>query len=353
MFFPNAKIMDRYLTYRILGRGGMGEVWKCYDEILNRFVVIKSVSPELANARPQHTDIFIDEARIGASLVGHPNVVTTFDLINEPKKDDPILAIVMEFVEGISCASWIEKHSSTLDAATKHYISLQIAIDTCKAVGYAHRHTILHRDIKPLNIFISKYGLTKIGDFGISRYADAVTREHTVWNFRSPAYSAPEQWLDEKPTTETDVYQLGCTLFHLFTGNLPFEASSVSALIQKHLTETPKSPKILNNLISQELSDLIEKSLHKKKTDRPDIWQIVDALSNDIQKKYTLDIEFDGTNEELVQKIFQITEFNAETMRNDGNFSYTFPDYNEAISEAIELTLLDGIKVKLEIENVS
>lgn len=348
MIFPGTKIKNRYRADKLLGRGGMGEVWKCFDESLDRNVVIKIVAPELAKTRPQHTSIFVDEARIGASLVGHPNVVTVFDILTESDGDEPLLAIVMEFVEGLSCARWIELAPSRVDSKTQYYISLQVAIEICKALSYAHRHSILHRDVKPLNVFISKYGITKIGDFGIARYADAVTREHTVWNFRSPAYSAPEQWQDGKPTARTDMYQLGCTLFHLFTGKLPFEAANVAALIQKHLTASPAQPRELNPLITEDISTLIVKCLGKKTHERPGLWEVVDAIAKEVQKTYEITIECDKSNLALIDQINGITEFNKDPLKEDGKFTYHYADYNEAISEAMELTMLPGVKVQLK-----
>lgn len=289
MIFPQSVIQDRYRADSLLGRGGMGEVWRCFDTILDRPVVLKVVAPELAKSRPQSTGIFIDEARIGGSLAGHPNVVAVYDLINTPQQNGPLLAIVMEYVEGMSAASWIDNAPAGMDAETRYYLNLMIALEASKAVAYAHRGNILHRDIKPLNIFISKYGVTKIGDFGIARYADAVTREHTVWNFRSPGYSAPEQWKNERPAQQTDIYQLGATLYHLFTGQLPFSANSVAALINQHLSETPKPPKDLSPVLSEKLSKLILDSLAKDATDRPGMWAIIDAIAAEVQRQYTLE----------------------------------------------------------------
>jgi len=348
VLFPGSKVKARYRADTLLGRGGMGEVWKVFDETLERSIVLKVVSPDLAKARPQHTPIFLDEAKIGASLVGHPNVVTIFDVFNEVDGGNPLLAIAMEFVHGLSCAEWIDYSSNNLDRPTKHYISLQIATEVCKALQYAHRNGILHRDIKPLNIFISKYGITKIGDFGIARYVDAVTREHTVWNFKSPAYSAPEQWKNEKPSKATDIYQLGSTLFHLFTGKLPFEADSVAALIQKHLVDDPPNPRMQNDLLSEELANVIQKCLAKLPASRPAIWQVFDALNKEVQQDYRMRIEIDKTNGTLIKQITNITEFKTATLKDNGKFSIVYVDYNEAISEAIELILLGNVKVQLE-----
>lgn len=348
MIFPNSHIDGRYRAVTLLGRGGMGEVWKCFDESLSRFIVLKVVSPELTRTRPEHTSIFIDEARIGASLVGHPNVVTVFDVINEHGAD-PLLAIAMEFVEGLSCAEWIAYTSDAFDAKTKHFVSLQIALETCRALQYAHRLNILHRDIKPLNVFISKYGIAKLGDFGIARYADAVTREHTVWNFRSPAYSGPEQWSDKKPTQETDIYQLGATLYHLFSNRIPFDASSVAALINKHILEKPVPPITHNPLLDETVSEIIVKCLAKDPDDRPSLWEVIDALANSVQRKYRLSLEYDKENGELASKICGITEFDENEMAQNGKFFTTYVDYNEAISETIELILLKDVKVSLTV----
>jgi serine/threonine-protein kinase len=255
----------------------------------------------------------------------------------------------MEYVEGLSCAEWISRTPPGMDSQTKHYLNLMIAYETCRALGYAHRNSILHRDLKPLNIFVSKYGRTKIGDFGLARYAEAVTREHTVWNFRSPAYSAPEQWRDEKSSKETDIYQLGCTLFHLFSGRLPFATTSVAALINAHLAQTADAPQSINPLISQPLGNVILKCLEKKRDDRPEVWEVVDTIVREIQRTFTLTIRFDKKNKDLIRAIADITDFNEQAMGKDGDFSWKFDDYNEALSETFELVLLGEVSIDLVI----
>lgn len=349
MFFPGTIIKEKYRTDKLLGRGGMGEVWICHDIALERPVVLKIVSSQLTSSRPQDSSIFVDEARIGASLSGHPNVVTVFDIINEPIGDNHTLAIAMEYVEGMSCSDWIMQAPSLVNNTTQHYLSLMVALEVTKAISYAHRNSILHRDIKPLNIFISKYGTTRLGDFGIARYVDTVTREHTVWNFRSPAYSAPEQWEDKKPDSYTDIYQLGCTLYQLFTGSLPFTANSTAALINKHLTEKPNDPRQLNPLISENLSSIILACLEKNPQERAVLWQLADALAEDVQQKYRLEIRLDKSNAELIEKVFKVTDFDTEGFIKEGFRFWEYADFNEAISEAFELIMLKDVQVDLKI----
>lgn len=278
----------------------------------------------------------------------HPNVVTVYDIVNE-EGNDPILAIAMEYVDGMSCSDWIAKAPTLVNNTTQHYLSLMVALETTKALSYAHRNLILHRDVKPLNIFISKYGIAKIGDFGISRYVDEVTREHTVWNFRSPAYSAPEQWNNEKPDEATDVYQLGCTLYQLFTGKLPFIANSTAAMIKMHLTATPAEPKTLNPLISDALSSLIISCLEKDSSDRIPLWQLADAIAHDVQQKYRLTINVNKDDHALIDEIGKITDFNIEKLLETGCRIYDYTDFNEAISEAFELIMLKNVDVDLSI----
>lgn len=222
MLFIGDVVNGRYKVVELIARGGMGEVWKCNDEFLDRPVAMKTVNPEYLATNPKALSILKDEAKTSARLIGHPNIVCTLDLEEYKGKGTSIHFIVMEYVRGPSVARWIGETSTKLDDVTNFNINLLIAWELCKALGYAHRQGILHRDIKPLNVFVSNYGTTKVGDFGLARFVEAITRTHTVWRAMSPAYAAPEQWQGQKQTFKTEVYQLGCTLYHIFTKKLPF-----------------------------------------------------------------------------------------------------------------------------------
>lgn len=333
-------INGRYKTLKRLGVGGMGEVWQCEDTILNRKVALKFVNEAYSINNPKSTKILKDEARLGAKLIGHPNVVTILDYgIYEDKAISmKIYYIVMECVEGINLNTWINTYSKTIDKKTFYNINLFIAWEIVKSINYAHSKKILHRDIKPLNIFLSNMGYTKIGDFGISRFTEEATRTHTMWQFNTPAYCAPEQWNGEKPTAKTDVYQIGCTLYQLFTGKLPFNTDNLPSLMNAHLNSEPISPRRINSYISEELSDFIVQALEKKDEDRVALWAISDTISKEIQGKYNMEVDVHLSGADVQELVNEITEFTIDQLKED-KFNYTYLDFSEALSEAMQLIL--------------
>ncbi|MBJ8078849.1 protein kinase, partial [Bacillus cereus group sp. N12] len=151
---------------------------------------------------------------------------------------------------------WINVHRHKIDANTYYYISLLIAGQLVKGIEFAHKRGLFHRDIKPSNVFIANYVQVKIGDFELAKFIDAVTRTHTVGNMSTPAYTAPEQWLGKNYEKKTDVYQLGCTLYHLFTSSIPFDGP-LYAQINSHLNDKPVEVLNKNPLVSKKLSDAI------------------------------------------------------------------------------------------------
>jgi serine/threonine protein kinase len=338
MFFQGTILVERYKLLELLSRGGMGEVWIAEDIVLERKVAIKTVTRSLLENNHNVISVFHDEAKIGASLLGHPNVVSILDYgIHGLKDKVEEYFIVMEYVEGLNLSTFINNVKPLMDEGTYYFLSLLIAWEMGKAIEYAHKQGILHRDIKPLNIFISKYGVTKVGDFGLARFIDMATRTHTVNDFKSPPYSAPEQWKDEGHSKATDIYQLGCTLFHLFTGRLIFEKSRM-ALMLAHLNEMPNVPKEFCGRMTEELSNVILDMVAKEKNDRVPLWMLNDALAMELQKNFRLHLNVDNIDEETKIKICDILDLERESL--DGEEpNVTFPDFNEVLSEGIQLLL--------------
>lgn len=336
MFLPKTIICNRYELQEILSRGGMGEVWLAKDIILERIVAIKSIDLKLLDEGEGLISIFKDEAIIGASLLGHPNIVSILDYGIYDNDSSKQHFIVMEYVDGLPVSKFIEKIRFEVDEATYYYISLLIAWETCGAIQYAHKKGVLHRDIKPLNIFLSKYGVVKVGDFGLARFIDAATRTHTVGSYNSPAYAAPEQWKGENHQNFTDIYQLGCTLYQIFTGQLVFNKNTM-ALMNSHLSEKPTPPIETCKKMSEKLSDILLKMLSKKGNERAALWELNDILAEELQKTFSLRVRCDKNDEEKITKIFEITEFSKERLKEDGEAVFPFPDFNEVLSEALEL----------------
>jgi len=342
LLLPNDIIGQKYTLIKRLDPGGMGDVWLAEDTILKRKIAIKTIRPNLLASNPGALSIFKDEAIVGASLLGHPNVVAVLDYdmhLNAQGEEEYYM--VMEFVEGINIELFINKYKPLIDEETYYYLSVFIAMEIVKAITYAQKHNILHRDIKPLNVFLSKYGITKVGDFGLARFVDAVTRTHTVSQFISHPYTAPEQWRDEAYTYKTDIYQLGCTLFQLFTGRFLFDKRNMAAQMHAHLVETPISPKSLNKYLSDSLSDHILKMVSKDSKKRGELWQLYNLLVGELQKKYDLVIDT-PSDKQLLKKIDKITDFDVEDWEEGESHTYEFLDFHEVLSEGIEL-LLNGI----------
>lgn len=351
MLSSKKEINGRYVLNSLIAPGGMGEVWDCTDKLLNRSIAIKFVHPNYIKSNPSSKKILIDEARMGAKLLGHPNIVSILDFGDFTENNNTYPFIVMEFVEGITVNEWIN-NSYVNDEKTYYYISLLIAYQVCIGIEYAHKKSIFHRDIKPLNIFLSNYGLTKIGDFGLARFINAATRTHTVNKAMTFAYSAPEQWKGESHTKKIDIYQLGATLYHLFTRKLPFENTDLIGLMNAHLNETPQRPNTITSIISETLSDLIMSSMEKDPSQRKPLWKLRDALADEIQGTYTIEMDCSKKSKKIKGLIYDITDFD-DSLLEGGLFGYTYPDFTEALSECMQLSLLglQDLKIQKDLVN--
>ncbi len=254
---PKTLLNNRYELVSQLGVGGMGEVWRATDQSLHRDVAIKTVNPRHLASNPKALAIFHDEARMGASLIGVQGIVSVLDIFEQKDGANIQHFIVMEYVDGISLEQWIVDYMPKLDPKTAHYFNLNIAWEFCYAIQNAHENGLIHRDIKPLNAMLTKRGALKIADFGLARFAEAITRTHTVARFMSIAYAAPEQWKDEEYDESGDAYQLGCSLYQLFSGRLPFEVKGQYAMMNAHLNTKPSPLVGHNSEVGADLGDVI------------------------------------------------------------------------------------------------
>lgn len=247
-------ISDRYEIIDKVGSGGMSDVYKAKCHKLNRFVAIKVLKPEYSEDK-NFVSKFKVEAQSAAGLA-HPNIVSVFDV----GEDNGLHYIVMELVEGITLKKYIEKKERL---STKEAVS--IAIQVAQGIEAAHNNHIIHRDIKPQNIIISREGKVKVADFGIARAASANTINSNAMG--SVHYISPEQarggFIDEK----SDIYSLGITLYEMITGSVPFEGDSTVTIALQHIQgEIP-----LANTIVDDLPISVEKIIEKctqKKADR-------------------------------------------------------------------------------------
>lgn len=223
-------IGDRYEILEKIGTGGMSDVYKAKCHKLNRYVAVKVLKQEFSE-NENFVSKFRIEAQAAASLM-HPNIVNVYDVGAE----NDIYYIVMELVEGITLKKYIERK-----ARLSYKEAVSIAIQVSMGIEAAHNNHIIHRDIKPQNIIISREGKVKVTDFGIAKAATSNTITSNVMG--SVHYTSPEQARGGYSDEKSDIYSLGITLFEMLTGRVPFNGETTVAIAIKHIQEEMVSPK--------------------------------------------------------------------------------------------------------------
>ncbi len=252
-------LAERYRLDRSLGNGGMGEVFEATDLTLHRSVAVKLMSPSLVQDEPARAR-FLREARALAQ-VNSPNVVAVYDAGEDAER--PYL--VMELVEGTTLERELVG-SGRVEPAR----AVAIATDIASGLASAHERGIVHRDVKPSNVFLTPSDAAKIGDFGIARLErpDA-TLTLTGQTFGSPPYMAPEQATGGKVDARADLYSLGCVLFQMLVGRRPFSGDDAVSLVYQHVHSTPPRVDSLVPAVPAELGALVAGLMAKDPDDRP------------------------------------------------------------------------------------
>jgi hypothetical protein len=247
-------VLNRYRIIERVGRGGNGEVFRAEDTLMNRTVAVKRIElNDKTSARA------INEARAAASL-NHPNVVTMFDLA----EDEHFRYLIMEFIDGVPL-SRVLRAKSPLTVEE----SLDVAIQIADALEAAHSMEIVHRDIKPDNIMVTRDGNIKVTDFGIAKLgASDMTAEGDILG--TFAYMSPEQARGGRIDSRTDIFSLGVILYEMLGGVSPFGSATPAGIVYKITTLEPRRLSELNETVGPDLESLIARALEKKRTDRLD-----------------------------------------------------------------------------------
>ncbi len=261
-------IGDRYEILEKIGTGGMSDVYKAKCHKLNRYVAVKVLKQEFSE-NANFVSKFRIEAQAAAGLM-HPNIVNVYDVGEE----NGIHYIVMELVEGITLKKYIEKK-----ARLSYKEAVSIAIQVSMGIGAAHNNHIIHRDIKPQNIIISKDGKVKVTDFGIAKAATSNTITSNVMG--SVHYTSPEQARGGYSDEKSDIYSLGITLFEMLTGRVPFNGETTVAIAIKHIQEEITSPKEFVPEIPTSVESIVLKCCQKSPDRR---YQDVQALIADLKQ---------------------------------------------------------------------
>ncbi len=253
------KKISRYEIEKEVGRGAMGIVYLAHDPIINRNVALKTI--DIANSldtakREELTKRMLVEVRAAGKL-NHQNIVTIYDY-----GQDLVPFVVMEFVEGESLESLRKK---------KNKFSLEelypVIHGVAKGMDYAHSMGIVHRDIKPDNILITKEYIPKITDFGIARVLDTSSTQDSAI-IGSPSFMSPEQILGGSVDGTTDIFSFGIIIYYLLTGEKPFAAGNPHAVTYKIMNEEPKPPSFYNPSLTLHVDGVLMKTLSKDPKDR-------------------------------------------------------------------------------------
>jgi serine/threonine-protein kinase len=266
-------LAGRYRLEDVIGRGGMSTVYRATDRVLQRTVAVKVMSAALAESDPTHIARFEREARAAASLV-HPGIVTVYDT----GVDGDRRFIAMEFVDGQSLAAVIA-NQAPLDPDR----AAQIAADVADALEAAHHAGLVHRDVKPGNVMITRDGRVKVLDFGIARVADAGSITRTASLLGTAAYMAPEHALGSPVDARSDVYSLGCLLYAMLTAHPPFAGDHAAAVLHQQVNAAPRPPSQANPRVRPALDALVLQMLAKEPADRPQsAAEVGDRLRGDL-----------------------------------------------------------------------
>lgn len=250
------RVADRFVIERALGAGGMGEVYVAYDSTLDEKVALKTIASAMVGAAA--VDRFRREAQ-AARRITHPNVVRIHDI----GQDGALSFISMEYVEGESLGQKIAREKTLSLADVK-----RIATELCSGLQAAHDAGVTHRDLKPDNVLLDRKGLVRVIDFGLARVEDHSGLTATGAVMGTPGYMAPEQVLGKSADARTDIYAMGCILYHALTGAPPFTRDSAIAVGFAHCYDTPAPASSLRAELAGDWEALVMRALSKEPDQR-------------------------------------------------------------------------------------
>ena len=251
-------IAERYELEELVGTGGMSSVYRAHDRLLERDVALK-VLHEQFTADTDYVERFRREARSVAQL-SHPNIVTVIDR----GEQDGRQFIVFEYVAGENLKTVVEREGPLPEED-----AVRLALQIARALGFAHEHGLVHRDVKPQNVLLNGDGQAKVTDFGIARSLDVksgLTQTGTVMG--TSDYIAPEQARGSRVDEQSDIYSLGVVLYELLTGEVPFQGDNFVAVAMQHINQPPPSVRERRPDVSPRLDAAIRRAMAKEPRDR-------------------------------------------------------------------------------------
>ena len=258
---------QRYEIREHVGSGGMADVYKAHDRILDRIVAVKILHAQLASDE-EFLRRFQQEAQ-GAARLSHPNIVSIYDVGEDKNRH----YIIMEYIAGETLKTLIQREGPlSVD------LSLRIAREIACALAHAHANHLVHCDIKPHNILVTSDGRVKVADFGIARAITSTTMTYDGNVVGSVHYFSPEQAKGTKITPKSDVYSLGIVLYEMLTGRLPFHGETTVSVALKHLQEEPLALRQIDGHIPPIVEAIVLKALTKDPEERPDSFELIEDI---------------------------------------------------------------------------
>lgn len=269
-------ILDsRYEIIKEIGVGGMAKVYKAKDRLLDRYVAIKILKDQYAED-DEFSKKFNNEAQSAAKL-SHINIVNVYDIGKDMLNGKLIQYIVMEYVEGETLKDLIDR-----EKVLENHDIIDYSTQIAQALKSAHDSGIVHRDIKPQNILIDKYGLCKVTDFGIARVSSNATITYTSSILGTVHYISPEQAKGKIVDLKSDLYSLGAVMYEMATGRVPFDADNSVGIAVMHIQDDPIPPREINPNLSKHLNYIIMKLLKKDPTERfQNASELIEALDDE------------------------------------------------------------------------
>jgi serine/threonine protein kinase/outer membrane protein assembly factor BamB len=275
MFTAGDKLESgHYTVIKELGQGGMGVVYHCHDELLQRDVALKMLLPELMNDQGQ-VETFHQEARLAAALE-HQNIVTIYDIGKEDRKGKVHYFMAMEYLPGGNLSARLTQKELSIE----HRLNWMKQLAT--GLSFAHKRGVVHRDIKADNIFITEEGDLKIGDFGLARLAEGRVRTRSVHGMGTPAYMSPELCRGELQDHRSDIYSMGILFYEIATGELPYKARGMIEMAMKHTSAPVPSTRKINPTVPEVLDKVIQKMMAKTPEERYQSMTEVLAVIDDL-----------------------------------------------------------------------
>ncbi|MAS32367.1 MAG: hypothetical protein CL610_00075 [Anaerolineaceae bacterium] len=269
----------QYELRELIGMGGMGAVYRAHQPSLNRDVALKLLPPAIAS-ETSYAERFRREAQTAAKLE-HAHIVPVYDYGNQ----GGIYYVVMRMLSGGSLAQRIEHAEQTDGQLPSLGETAEVLKQLARALDYAHRRGVIHRDIKASNVMFDDQGSPFLVDFGIAKLVGSNTNlTGTGVTMGTPSYMAPEQWRGESVTAATDQYALGVMTYIMVTGRMPFEGQTPYALMHKHLSESPTPPQIWRSELPESVKDVLYSAMAKAPRDRfPSMQAFADAFTEAVK----------------------------------------------------------------------